>query len=89
MILASEADIPEIGRSRGPAAAATALAVGLLVAGTLGTVCAVIVGASLHLLGVPDDWAAAAAVLTAAAGVVPAAALARRVWQVERHGPEA
>lgn len=70
------------------AAGATALSVGLLVAATLGTVAAVIVGAGLHLLGIPGDWASAIALVTAAAGLVPAANLGRRVWRLERHGPE-
>lgn len=65
------------------------LSVGLLVAGTLGIVGAVIVGTSLHLLGVPDDWAVRAAGFTVAASLIPTAALVRRVWQVECCGPEA
>lgn len=70
-------------------AGATALAVGLLVAGTLGTVGAMTVGAALHLLGIPDAWAEAAAALAAAAVLIPTASLVRRVWQVERQGIEA
>lgn len=69
-------------------AGATAVAVGLLVAGTLGTVGAMTVWAALHLLGVPDDWALVAAAMLAAAGLHPTATLARRVWRVERHGIE-
>ena len=71
-----------------PAAAAMAVSVGLLVAGTLGTVAAVIVGASLHLAGVPDAWATGTGGLVAVASLVPSAALAHRVWLVERHGPD-
>ena len=71
------------------AAIVTAVSVGLLVAGTLGIVGAVIVGTSLHLLGLPDDWSMVAAVATAAASLVPTAALVRRVWRIERDGPDA
>ena len=62
-----------------------ALSVGLLVAGTLCTVAAVVIGASLHLVGLPGDWATGVAALVAIAGLVPSAALARRAWLVERH----
>lgn len=92
MTRASDAGIPAADATTGTAAwraAVTAAAVGLLVGGTLGTLGAVLVGAALLLLGLPDDWASAAAALTAAAGLVPTAGLVRRVWRVERHGPEA
>jgi len=44
-----------------------------------------VIGASLHLVGVPEDWATGVAALVAIAGLVPSAALARRAWLVERH----
>jgi len=69
-------------------AALAAVTVGLLAASTLGTVTAVIVGAALYLIGVPDTWAQGVAILAAAACLLPCAALARRVWQVERHGSD-
>ena len=74
--------------SRPSAALATAVAVGLLVAGTLGTISAVIVGTALTLLGAPEYWAATAAGVTAAASLVPSAALARCVWRVETEHPD-
>ena len=70
-------------------AGATAAAVGLLIAGTLGPAGGTIVGAAVHLLGVSDHWAGIAASLTAATALLPAASVARRTWRVERHGEEA
>ena len=92
MTLTSDAGSPAPAAAaitRPVAAFVAAVSVGLLVAGTLGIVGAVIVGASLHLLGVPDDWSSAAAVAVAAAGLIPTAALVRRVWRVECDGPDA
>lgn len=75
-----------LNRSGPLPAALAAVTVGLLTAGTLGTVAAVIVGATLYLIGLPDAWAEGVAAATAAACLLPCAALARRVWQVERRG---
>jgi len=69
-------------------AAATALAVGLLIAGTLGTAGGTIVGTAVHLLGASDHWARISASLGAASALLPAASLARRTWRVERRGEE-
>lgn len=85
---AGRADRHEATASRLVAPLLMALSVGLLTAGTLGTVAAVLVGAGLHLLGLPDDWATIAAVLALAASLLPSAALGRRVWQSERDGPQ-
>lgn len=71
------------------AATVTAAAVGVLLVTTLGTTTAVIVGTLIHLVGVPDAWAIAAAAAVWAASVVPSAALSIRVWTVERHGLDA
>lgn len=75
-------------RLRSGLAIAVAILVGLLVAGTLGTISAVVIGTGLHLLGVPGDWAFAAAIVTAGVSLVPSAAFARRAWTVERDGIE-
>lgn len=83
------ASAPATAWSRTIAPAVTAMLVGLLVAGTLGTVSAIIVGTGLHLLGLPDVWALAAAIVTVAASLFPSAALACRTWQVERDGIDA
>ena len=91
MILASQTGIAHpdrAARAKSVLAVATAAAVGLLVASTLGTVGAAVVGSALLLLGVPDLWASAAAALAAAAVLIPSTALARQVWSVERHGTE-
>lgn len=91
MSLATDAGLPAstgAGSPRRLVALATAAAVGLLVAGTLGTLTASIVGTALDLLGAPDDWAMAAAGITAALSLLPSAALARRVWLVECERPD-
>jgi hypothetical protein len=65
-----------------------ASAVALLVAGTLGTTGATIVGTAVHLLGASDEWALTTGAVTAAAALLPAVALARRTWRVERYGDD-
>lgn len=92
MIATANATVPRPATAVGARAlqaAATAVAVALLVVSTLGTVSAVIVGASLDLLGVPDLWAWSAAGVAAAATVPAAAALARTAWRTERQGLDA
>jgi hypothetical protein len=66
----------------------TASAVGLLVAGTLGTTGATIAGTAVHLLGASDEGALITGALTAAAALLPAGSLARRAWRIERYGDE-
>src|SRR3546814_17653640 len=61
------------------AAAIAAVSVGLLTAGTLGTVAAVIVGATLHVIGMPGAWATTAGAAVVAASLLPSARLPRRV----------
>jgi len=68
------------------ASAAMALCVGLLTAATLGPLAGVVIGVSVHLSGIPDAWAIGVGTLAASAVLVPVAALARRVWRIERDG---
>lgn len=77
--------LPEVGSGWLPAVVA-ALSVGILVASTLGTVAAIIAGFGLKLLGVSKAWAAGSAAIVALVSLAPAAALGRRVWQLERQG---
>lgn len=70
-------------------AAVAALSVGVLSAATLGTVAAVIVGAAMHLLGLPDLWAEGLGAVAAAACLPFCALLARRAWRSERGSPDA
>lgn len=86
--MSAPVDAMPLNRSGALPAALAAAAVGLLAAGTLGTVTAVIVGAALYLIGLPDTWAEGIAAIAAAACLMPCAMLARRVWQVERHGSD-
>ena len=77
-----------IGPARPVTAAVAAVSVGLLASGTLCTVAGMIVGATAHLVGIPDAWAQGLAAVTAAACLVPCAALARRAWHAERRGAD-
>ena len=81
-----EPERPHPDGSSRTASAASAVSVGVLTACTLGIVLAVVTGTGLRLLGVPEAWSLGAAVLVALLSLIPAAALGRQVWRIERYG---
>lgn len=77
---------PHASGSSRTASAASAVSVGVLTAGTLGIVLAVVTGTGLRLLGVGEAWSIGAGALVALVSLIPAAALGRQVWRLERCG---